>query len=53
MEMVELHMILVHAMKAKQTTDLAHVEKLRVLVEKFSELYFDEKDLEHLREHHK
>jgi hypothetical protein len=45
--------MLIHAMKAKQTTDQGHVEKLRSLVEKFSGLYFSDEELEHLREHHK
>jgi len=49
----KLHAILLHAMKAKQTTDLQHVEKLRQLVKEFSELYFSEDDLKHLREQHK
>jgi nickel superoxide dismutase len=35
-----LHHIQVHAMKAKQTTDLAHVEHLRDLVKKFRTAYF-------------
>ena len=37
------HMILVYAMKAKQTTDLSHVEKLRNLVESFRKAYFGQK----------
>jgi len=35
-----LHEMLVYAMKAKQTTDLANVEKLRSLWNEFHELYF-------------
>jgi nickel superoxide dismutase len=46
-----LHHIIVHAMKAKQTTDLEHVEKLRSLVGEFYELYFDEEMEAHLEEH--
>lgn len=46
-----LHHIIVHAMKAKQTTDLEHVEKLRSLVGEFYELYFDEEMKAHLEEH--
>lgn len=34
-----LHEMLVYAMKAKQTTDLANVEKLRVTLEKFHHAY--------------
>ena len=48
-----LHAMLVHAMKAKQTTDAAHVEQLRNLFDKFTELYFSEEDLKHIRERHK
>ena len=36
-----LHGMLVSAMKAKQTTDLAHVEKLRSLLTEFHEIYFE------------
>jgi nickel superoxide dismutase len=35
-----LHKMLVHTMKAKQTTDLEHVEALRNLVAKFKDAYF-------------
>lgn len=35
-----LHKILVHAMKAKQTTDLEHISTLRSLVSDFETLYF-------------
>ena len=52
-QLQSLHAMLIHAMKAKQTTDVAHVEKLRQLIDQFSALYFDEEDLEHLRKHHK
>jgi nickel superoxide dismutase len=34
-----LHMLIVHAMKAKQTTDLAHVEALRKHLHEFQHLY--------------
>ncbi|UCC40781.1 MAG: superoxide dismutase [Candidatus Aminicenantes bacterium] len=34
------HEMLVYAMKAKQTTDLAHVEKLRQLLKDFHNAYF-------------
>ena len=37
-----LHAIQVHAMKAKQSTDLGQVESLRKLVEKFRTAYFGE-----------
>jgi len=43
-----LHAIQVHAMKAKQSTDLGEVETLRQLVEKFRKAYFgDEGKHEH------
>jgi nickel superoxide dismutase len=35
-----MHEMLVYAMKCKQTTDHAHIEKLRELVSKSRELYF-------------
>ncbi|MFP4056476.1 MAG: superoxide dismutase [Ni] [Candidatus Brocadiia bacterium] len=38
-----LHGMLVAAMRAKQTTDLAHVARLRELLERFRTLYFGEK----------
>jgi nickel superoxide dismutase len=46
-----LHGILVTAMKCKQTTDLAQVEKLRELAMDFQNAYFTKEDLEHLQEH--
>lgn len=39
-KLATLHMMLVHAMKAKQSTDLKQIEQLRELTDKFSELYF-------------
>ena len=51
-QLTTLHGLLVHAMKAKQTTDLAHVERLRAGVKKLSELYFSKADLKHIGEHH-
>lgn len=47
-----LHHIVVHAMKAKQTTELSNVEKLRDLVKKFYFLYFNEEMEKHLQQHH-
>jgi nickel superoxide dismutase len=35
-----LHEILVYAMKAKQTTDLKYIDKLRETVDKFEDAYF-------------
>jgi len=39
-----LHEILVYAMKAKQTTDLQYIEKLRDTVDKFEDAYFHSHD---------
>ncbi len=36
-----LHRMLVHAMKAKQTTDRQHTDALRALVHDFGHAYFD------------
>ena len=47
-----MHRATVYAMKCKQTTDTANVEELRRSVLVFSESYFDEADLEHVRSHH-
>ena len=41
-ELSQLHRIMVHAMKAKQTTDLAHVEALRKLIHEFKHSYLGE-----------
>lgn len=42
-----LHQIMIHSMKSKQTTDLAHVEKLKELIGRFEELYFGKKEHTH------
>lgn len=39
-QLVLLHTMTVEAMKCKQTTDLAHVERLRVLLREFRDAYF-------------
>jgi nickel superoxide dismutase len=36
-----LHEMLVYSMKAKQTTDLSHIEKLRTLLAESQNVYFD------------
>jgi nickel superoxide dismutase len=38
-----LHHLLVYAMKARQSTDLKVIEKLRMLLKKFEEAYFGKK----------
>ena len=42
-ELKALHGILIYSMKAKQTTDLAHVEKLKTLIHDFEHSYMGEK----------
>ena len=46
-----LHQMLVAAMKSKQTTDLAHVKILRMLIDKFEKVYFSEQDKAHMQKH--
>lgn len=41
--LAHLHEMLVYSMKCKQTTDTAHIEKLRSLVAGFEKLYFRKK----------
>lgn len=41
-KLAQLHEILVTSMKAKQTTDLAHVEKLKELIHSFEHSYMGE-----------
>ena len=45
------HQILVYAMKAKQTTDLADVEKLRAGVSAFKQAYFTKEQARLLQDH--
>jgi len=52
-QLAALHGMLIHAMKAKQTTDLEQVERLRGLVDEFSGLYFGEEERKHLQSEHK
>lgn len=46
-----LHEMLVSCMKAKQTTELSHVEKLRASLGEFHEAYFGKSCEEHGHEH--
>lgn len=46
-----LQQMLFYAMKAKQTTDTAHCNKLTELTDSFSAMYFTAEDLEHLKSH--
>jgi hypothetical protein len=51
-EITLLHQIMVHAMKAKQTTDLEHCEALRALVGQFRASYLGEQAKASGGEHH-
>lgn len=42
-----LHQIMIYAMKSKQTTDLANVEKLKELIHSFEHFYLGEHDHSH------
>ena len=42
-----LHEMIAQAMKAKQTTDLSHVEQLRSLLKVFHKLYFGKETVKH------
>jgi nickel superoxide dismutase len=46
-KLILLHEILVYNMKAKQTTDLSNVEKLKSLSAEFKEIYFDKHGHKH------
>ena len=50
-KLIILHELMVYSMKAKQTTDLTHISKLRELVDTFEQLYFSPEDLQHIKEH--
>ena len=47
-----LHGMTIAAMKSKQTTDPAHVAKLRSLTHEFAGTYFAEEDLKHMQLDH-
>ena len=51
-ELTLLHGLLVHSMKAKQTTDVTHVEKMRSLLGEFADSYLNQADRKHLKDHH-
>ena len=48
-----LHKIMVHSMKAKQTTDQEHIDALRALTKEFKIAYLGKEAVKHLEEHHK
>ncbi len=39
-ELILLHRLVVYAMKCKQTTDIAYIQKLRETLSKFEDIYF-------------
>ena len=51
-QLTSLHHVMVHAMKAKQTTDVAHCKHMRDQLHAFAAAYFSAEDLKHIREHH-
>jgi nickel superoxide dismutase len=51
-EITLLHQMVVHAMKAKQTTDLEHCKALRSLIAKFRDSYLGEKAHAHAGHEH-
>ena len=51
-ELTLLHELIVYAMKAKQTTDVAYIEKLRTSLAKFEEVYFEGKHRHKIEEAH-
>ncbi len=46
-QITALHRMLVQSMKCKQTTDTNHVKKLRKLLDRFDNLYFEDKEHNH------
>lgn len=51
-QLAPLHELLVYAMKSKQTTDLAHIEKMRSSLAAFEEVYFAGKHRHKVEEAH-
>ena len=49
-ELITLHQLLISAMKCKQGVDKENVKRSNELVDSFSEFYFDDHDLKHLKE---
>jgi nickel superoxide dismutase len=47
-----LHKMLFQAMRAKQTTNTRHVDRLKELTGEFHQAYFGETQKQHLQEHH-
>ena len=51
-QLMGLHQIMIHSMKAKQTLDQAHIDTLRKLVDDFEGSYFGKLEHKHLKEDH-
>lgn len=51
-QLASLHQLIVYAMKAKQTTDLSYIEKLRSSLASFEEVYFEGKHRHKIEEAH-
>ena len=50
-ELITLHQLLVSIMKCKQSVSKENVKKSDKLLDDFSQLYFDEEELDHLNQH--
>ena len=50
-ELITLHQLLVSIMKCKQSVNKENVKKSDKLLDDFSQLYFDEEELDHLNQH--
>ena len=50
-ELITLHQLLVSVMKCKQSVSKENVKKSDKLLDDFSQLYFDEEELDHLNQH--
>tara|TARA_B100000575_G_C22816384_1_gene480554 strand:+ start:53 stop:526 length:474 start_codon:yes stop_codon:yes gene_type:complete len=49
-ELITLHQLLISVMKCKQDVNKENVKRSIELIDSFSEFYFDDHDLEHLKE---
>ncbi len=50
-ELITLHQLLISVMKCKQSVNKENIRKSEKLIDDFSQLYFDKKDLDHLNQH--
>jgi nickel superoxide dismutase len=51
-QLVLLHQVMVHSMKAKQTLEQSHIDTMRNLVDEFEAVYFGKAEHKHLEEAH-